>query len=468
VNAGPDKALTCTLTQISLSGSSSTPGATFNWAAFGGGHIASGGTTATPLVDQPGTYILTVSNPGNGCTAADTALVTRTANNAPVCVVPRDTSITTPVVPVQICLPVSGTDVDGDVVTCEKTSGAGTLSAGQWCFTWSSSKDTSVLVGIRCRDACDTCSSSFRVTILYRSLIDPCAGNVAPVCKLPRDTTILQCIPTIVSLPVSATDANGNFKKCQIMSGPGTISSRGNWVYTPYGQDTVHVTIRCVDSCGAYCEGSFTVSFVADNLKPVCKPTLDTTIHVCASVPIMIPLYTTAVGLVDCYIVAGPGDLLDGFWVYTPTEAGDVRTTIRCRSVCNKTWQWALTVRVRLDGTNCEGTVTATPSSTGGPSTTAGVSGTNPCACPPPGDIDEDGDVSVSDLAILTEVVYGRLQPASLGTTCSPLTQCDVNCDGVVDRKDVEALAGYMFSQRASLCDPCKNRTTGSWTPRKR
>ena len=65
-NAGPDKALTCTVTQISLSGSSSTPGATFNWAASGGGHIVSGGTTVTPLVDQPGMYILTVSNPGNG------------------------------------------------------------------------------------------------------------------------------------------------------------------------------------------------------------------------------------------------------------------------------------------------------------------------------------------------------------------------------------------------------------------
>lgn len=210
------------------------------------------------------------------------------------------------------------------------------------------------------------------------------------------------------------------------------------------------------------------MSFVPDNLKPVCKPTLDTTIHACASVPIMIPLYTSAVGLVDCYIVAGPGDLLDGFWVYTPAVAEDVRATVRCRSVCNKTWQWSLTVRVRLDGTNCEGAaVTVTPS-TDDPSVSAGVAGADPCACPPPGDIDADGDVSVSDLAILTEMVYGRLAPASLGTACPPLTQCDVNCDGVVDRKDVVALAGFMFSQGASLCDPCKNRATGSWTPPKR
>jgi len=84
VNAGPDKVLTCTTTQVNLSGSSSTIGATFAWAASNGGHIVSGATTATPLVDAVGTYVLTVTDPANGCTAADTAMVTQnvTAPNA--------------------------------------------------------------------------------------------------------------------------------------------------------------------------------------------------------------------------------------------------------------------------------------------------------------------------------------------------------------------------------------------------
>ncbi|MBD0726483.1 hypothetical protein B6A10_15015, partial [Flavobacterium sp. L1I52] len=83
-NAGADKVLTCTITSIALSGSSSTAGATFAWVASNGGHIVSGANTATPTVDMAGTYTLTVTNPANGCTATDVALVTlnNTAPNA--------------------------------------------------------------------------------------------------------------------------------------------------------------------------------------------------------------------------------------------------------------------------------------------------------------------------------------------------------------------------------------------------
>ena len=81
VNAGADKILTCTTTSIALEGTSTTPGATFAWVASGGGHIVSGANTATPTVDAAGTYTLTVTNPVNGCTATDVALVT--LNNTP-------------------------------------------------------------------------------------------------------------------------------------------------------------------------------------------------------------------------------------------------------------------------------------------------------------------------------------------------------------------------------------------------
>ena len=75
-NAGADKELTCTTTSIALSGSTTTTGATFSWLASNGGNIVSGATTATPTVNGTGTYTLTVTNPINGCTATDIALVT--------------------------------------------------------------------------------------------------------------------------------------------------------------------------------------------------------------------------------------------------------------------------------------------------------------------------------------------------------------------------------------------------------
>ena len=64
-NAGTPQVLNCTTTSIALNGSSSTAGATFSWAGPG---VVSGGTTATPTVNAPGTYTLTVTNPANGCT----------------------------------------------------------------------------------------------------------------------------------------------------------------------------------------------------------------------------------------------------------------------------------------------------------------------------------------------------------------------------------------------------------------
>ncbi|TDE29944.1 hypothetical protein E0I61_08230, partial [Flavobacterium ranwuense] len=79
-NAGADKVLTCTITSIALSGSSTTAGATFSWVASLGGNIVSGATTATPTVNAAGTYTLTVTDPVNGCTATDVALVTLDAN----------------------------------------------------------------------------------------------------------------------------------------------------------------------------------------------------------------------------------------------------------------------------------------------------------------------------------------------------------------------------------------------------
>ncbi|MBP6181554.1 MAG: hypothetical protein KA461_06290, partial [Flavobacterium sp.] len=81
-NAGADKELTCTTTSIALSGSSTTAGALFSWAASNGGHIVSGANTATPIVDAAGTYTLTVTSVSNPlCSGTDVVLVT--LNNTP-------------------------------------------------------------------------------------------------------------------------------------------------------------------------------------------------------------------------------------------------------------------------------------------------------------------------------------------------------------------------------------------------
>ncbi len=74
VNAGADATLSCGVMEVSLDGSSTTEGATYSWSANGGGGIASGGDTATPVINLTGTYTLTVTGE-NGCTAEDDVAV---------------------------------------------------------------------------------------------------------------------------------------------------------------------------------------------------------------------------------------------------------------------------------------------------------------------------------------------------------------------------------------------------------
>ncbi|MBP7808338.1 MAG: gliding motility-associated C-terminal domain-containing protein [Bacteroidia bacterium] len=59
----------CGASTATLNGGSPDPGVTFSWT---GPSIVSGSNTSTPVVDQPGTYILTVTNPTTGCTSTST------------------------------------------------------------------------------------------------------------------------------------------------------------------------------------------------------------------------------------------------------------------------------------------------------------------------------------------------------------------------------------------------------------
>jgi hypothetical protein len=73
--AGPGNALTCTILEIQLTGSSSVQGATFNWTTSGTGSFVNGANTATPVINGIGTYHLTVTDPASGCTATDSVVI---------------------------------------------------------------------------------------------------------------------------------------------------------------------------------------------------------------------------------------------------------------------------------------------------------------------------------------------------------------------------------------------------------
>jgi len=89
VTAGASTPISCTTGLGAVSASSTTIGATYSWAGPG---VVSGGTTATPTVNAPGTYTVTVTDPSNGCTA--TAIATATMSPGPTAGAGTDITIT--------------------------------------------------------------------------------------------------------------------------------------------------------------------------------------------------------------------------------------------------------------------------------------------------------------------------------------------------------------------------------------
>lgn len=80
-DAGADATLSCLTNSLPINGSGSgAANLEFTWQTANGGNIVSGSDTPTPIVDQPGTYTLTVENPVSGCTATDTVEVFNDAN----------------------------------------------------------------------------------------------------------------------------------------------------------------------------------------------------------------------------------------------------------------------------------------------------------------------------------------------------------------------------------------------------
>ena len=77
-SAGPDIELPCPGASLMLDGTGSDSGSDFSysWSTFNG-NIVSGGNTATPTVDDPGTYILTVTNTVTNCESIDEVTVTQ-------------------------------------------------------------------------------------------------------------------------------------------------------------------------------------------------------------------------------------------------------------------------------------------------------------------------------------------------------------------------------------------------------
>jgi len=125
-NAGKADTLTCVRLSTNLAATASS-GATFSylWTTSGTGNILSGHTSLAPLVDNPGTYTLAVTNSANGCVSTSTV-----------------------VVPENVKPPVVSAGADA-VLTCAVTSLAltGSATGGAATYAWAASAGGNIQSG---------------------------------------------------------------------------------------------------------------------------------------------------------------------------------------------------------------------------------------------------------------------------------------------------------------------------------
>lgn len=84
--AGADGVLDCNNQRLTLNGSNSSvgPGITYRWSALDNGRILAGETSANPIVDAPGRYVIRVEDSRNHCFDSDTLRVTPDASLPPI------------------------------------------------------------------------------------------------------------------------------------------------------------------------------------------------------------------------------------------------------------------------------------------------------------------------------------------------------------------------------------------------
>ncbi len=379
VDAGSDLTLfDCTLQEICWSASVSDPDGNLVSADILEGPGTFDGSSICFTPTGSGSYVFILGATDYcGAQTVDTVTVEYTLNSPPVADAGSDVSEFL-CAPAEICLPVSCSDIDGNLSDCALVSGPGTYNGSQICFTPGASGVYEFVI-----EASDACGSIDRDTVLADVTI-----NSTPSCVVPNDTLIFQCAATEICLPAYAVDADGNLAFCQIVSGPGTLVD-SNWCYTPVSDQTVTVTLRCQDSCGAVCETQFAVE-IDINGPPEIAMGNDTAIFLCAVQEICLPYVATDPDdprPTTVTLVSGDGylDDLNSQVCFTPTTGGSYSFIVQIEDECGLTDRDTITVDVSFN---------SAPVASAGNDQTLFLCGPDETICWPASCSDADGNLT--------------------------------------------------------------------------
>jgi gliding motility-associated-like protein len=239
-DAGLTQTLVCGVPSVTLSGSSTTPGATGIWT----GGVCGSATSLTTTACAPGTYSLLVTHPVSGCTNTSTVSVSSSTN------VPQATTnaVTNSITCTNSVVAIGVTLTNPDPVSYS-WSGPGVSGSTTTAITSASLAGTySVVI----TNTVSNCQSIFN--IIVPDDLNPVSASVLP-------SASLTCLTSSVTLSASPTGTNYAY----VWSGPGTISNgtTDNATVDAGGNYVVTITNNING-----CSGSFTVNVPTNTITP--------------------------------------------------------------------------------------------------------------------------------------------------------------------------------------------------------
>ncbi|HOY06432.1 MAG TPA: choice-of-anchor L domain-containing protein [Saprospiraceae bacterium] len=251
-NAGDPDIMTCFVSTLVLGDASADPVYIYGWTAANGGHIALGENTPTPLVDAPGTYILSVLNPVNGCIATDTVLVLEDEQQ-----------------PIAVAVSTGTLDC---IHLSVQLNGAGSSTGPGFTYAWSSSTGNGIIAGAQTLTPTVTAPAVYTITVT----------NGTTGCQSTASAAVLSNnnAPEATAVPVgslSCTNQTIQINGTGSETGPGITymweSAAGPILV---GQGTLQATVGqpglytlIVSNANNSCTASHTVEVELDTVPPV-------------------------------------------------------------------------------------------------------------------------------------------------------------------------------------------------------
>ena len=310
--------LTCSTTQIPLNGSGSSSGNNFPlvWTTLGGNFV-SGQNTLTPIVNQTGSYILSITNDSTGCITRDTVIVAQNitppgANAGPPATLTcANQSLVIGPIPAP---------TDPNLLPSWST-GNGNISSGN--STWAPVITQQGLYALTVTNTLNNCSSTANVTI---------GQNVVPPVAQIAPPNLLTCTQSSVTLNGGGS-SNGAIFTYQWTTSNGTIN--GNTTGNTAAAASVGTYILTVTNNINGCTSSASVTVAADvNIPDVSA--MQPNILTCNVPTVMIDASASSSGSTYQYTwTTSSGTIVSGANTLTPIVSGPGMYTLSLINTAN-------------------------------------------------------------------------------------------------------------------------------------